>query len=387
MTLEELASGRASSTSPRSSAPSAAPHPGIEHPADRSRSHAPPTACSSTGFGFAEAAALAPYLASLGVSHVYASPYLMARRAARMATTSSTTPSSTPSSAATRILRRAWWPRSGSTASARSLTSCRTTWASAVRQSRGGWTCSTGVRDSDFAGWFDIDWDPDRALPAGQTAGPLPGRAVRCGLERARSNSVRCGSRQLRRLGLRHPQAADLPAALRAVLGDDHPDLERLGDAFAHPPNGPPIVRAGPRISSRSWPNWSRETRSARSRSRPQSPASTATTGELESWSGAGRADPGSALARRPFPRRSRRHQLPPLLQHQRPGRDPHGAPAALRPCASPGVPLAPNKERSTDSAWITSMVFSIRKGIVCACGKRRRVRSISVVEKILAPP
>src|SRR5215472_11079646 len=31
------------------------------------------------GFGFADAAALAPYLARLGISHVYASPYLKAR--------------------------------------------------------------------------------------------------------------------------------------------------------------------------------------------------------------------------------------------------------------------------------------------------------------------
>ena len=31
------------------------------------------------GFGFADAAALAPYLAKLGISHVYASPYLKAK--------------------------------------------------------------------------------------------------------------------------------------------------------------------------------------------------------------------------------------------------------------------------------------------------------------------
>src|SRR5687768_8588200 len=31
------------------------------------------------GFGFRDAAALAPYLARLGISHVYASPYLKAR--------------------------------------------------------------------------------------------------------------------------------------------------------------------------------------------------------------------------------------------------------------------------------------------------------------------
>ena len=31
------------------------------------------------GFGFADAAALAPYLEKLGISHVYASPWLKAR--------------------------------------------------------------------------------------------------------------------------------------------------------------------------------------------------------------------------------------------------------------------------------------------------------------------
>jgi len=32
-----------------------------------------------TQFGFADAAAIAPYLAQLGISHVYTSPYLQAR--------------------------------------------------------------------------------------------------------------------------------------------------------------------------------------------------------------------------------------------------------------------------------------------------------------------
>ena len=42
------------------------------------------------GFGFADAAAIAPYLARLGISHVYASPYLKARPGSSTATTSST---------------------------------------------------------------------------------------------------------------------------------------------------------------------------------------------------------------------------------------------------------------------------------------------------------
>jgi maltooligosyltrehalose synthase len=44
-------------------------------------------------FGFDDAAAIADYLADLGVSHLYCSPYLQAAPAARTATTSSTTDS------------------------------------------------------------------------------------------------------------------------------------------------------------------------------------------------------------------------------------------------------------------------------------------------------
>ena len=49
-------------------------------PTTAGRSRARPTGCNSTGsFGFDQAAALAPYLAELGISHVYCSPYLKAR--------------------------------------------------------------------------------------------------------------------------------------------------------------------------------------------------------------------------------------------------------------------------------------------------------------------
>ena len=51
------------------------------------------------GFTFRDAAAVVPYLAGLGVTHVYASPYLQPRPAARTGTTSSTTTASTPNSA------------------------------------------------------------------------------------------------------------------------------------------------------------------------------------------------------------------------------------------------------------------------------------------------
>src|SRR5271165_7376797 len=75
--------GRALSTSPISSSRSAArrksPRAAVPDPSQISVPRATYRLQFREGFGFAEAAALAPYLARLGISHVYASPYLMAR--------------------------------------------------------------------------------------------------------------------------------------------------------------------------------------------------------------------------------------------------------------------------------------------------------------------
>ncbi|MFC7544554.1 alpha-amylase family glycosyl hydrolase [Siccirubricoccus deserti] len=113
------------------------------------------------GFGFRDAAALAPYLARLGVSHVYASPYLKAR------------PGS--SHGYDIVDHGVLNPELGSEAEFRAM--------SAVFKENGlGQVLDfvpnhMGVGgadnpwwldvlewgpDSDYAGWFDIDWDPDR---------------------------------------------------------------------------------------------------------------------------------------------------------------------------------------------------------------------------------
>src|SRR5246500_1422086 len=71
-------------TSPRSSGGSAAPET-LPNRAKMSEIGGTPIPRATyrlqfhKGFGFADAAALAPYLARLGISHVYASPYLKAR--------------------------------------------------------------------------------------------------------------------------------------------------------------------------------------------------------------------------------------------------------------------------------------------------------------------
>ena len=163
---------------------------------------------------------------------------------------------------------------------------------------------------------------------------------------------LRRGSGQLRRLGLRHAQAADLPAALRA-----HPRRRRIRSwsGSAMPFRGLPDMAAAGRprarsSSRRSWPRSVREQgRCARTRSRPQSGALQRRAGATRELDAARRADPGAVLARRAFPRRRRRHQLPPLLQHQRSRRHAHGAAGGVRPRASPGVPAAAKTACSTD--------------------------------------
>ena len=71
--------------------------------------------------------------------------------------------------------------------------------------------------DSEYAGWFDIDWDPDRRYLQGKLLVPVLGDQYGAVLEvRQLTLQLRPGGRQLRGLGLRHAQAADLPAALCA---------------------------------------------------------------------------------------------------------------------------------------------------------------------------
>ena len=113
------------------------------------------------GFGFADAQAQLPYLASLGVSHLYLSPVLQA------------VPGSMHGYDVldhTRVCEdlggeeglRARSPQPpASTTSASSSTSCPTTWRWS-RRSRANaplWACCAHGRDAAHAHWFDIDWE------------------------------------------------------------------------------------------------------------------------------------------------------------------------------------------------------------------------------------
>ncbi|MCK8783020.1 malto-oligosyltrehalose synthase [Roseomonas sp. NAR14] len=199
------------------------------------------------GFGFDRAAELAPYLARLGVSHVYASPYLKAR------------PGS--SHGYDIVDHGALNPELGGDAGFRRM-------VAALREAGLGQILDfvpnhMGVGgadnpwwndvlewgpDSAFAGWFDIDWDPDRRYLQGKLLVPFLGDqygAVLASGQLALRFDPAAGSFAVWAYGAHKLPIS--PLHYGRILGDAHPALERLGDSFSGLPDWRPQVgrRAG----------------------------------------------------------------------------------------------------------------------------------------------
>jgi (1->4)-alpha-D-glucan 1-alpha-D-glucosylmutase len=185
-------------------------------------------------FGFDQAAALAPYLSRLGVSHVYCSPYLRARPGSMHGYDI--------------VSHTELNPELGDTAAFDRM-------VGAFRENGLGQVLDfvpnhMGVGgadnpwwldvlewgpDSEFAGWFDIDWESDRSYLQGKLLVPFLGdqygAELQSGALRLRFDAE-AGS-----LAIWAYDSHKLPISplhYQRVLGDAHPDLERIGDAFAH---------------------------------------------------------------------------------------------------------------------------------------------------------
>ncbi len=193
-------------------------------------------------FGFDEAARLAPYLARLGVSHVYASPYLMAR------------PGSTHGYDIVDHDRLN--PELGGDAAfARLVTALRKNGLGQImdfvpnHMGVGGadnplWldVLEWGP-DSDRAGWFDIDWEPDSRYLHNKLLIPFLGDQYGLELERGclrlkcdfDDGSFAVWAYDLHKLPI-------CPLHYDRILGTRDPDLERLGDAFAGLPGWRPQI-------------------------------------------------------------------------------------------------------------------------------------------------
>ena len=189
------------------------------------------------GFGFRDAAALAPYLARLGISHVYASPYLKAR------------PGSTHGYDI--VDHGQLNPELGDEPAFRDMvTSFRD---SGLGQVLDFVPNHMGVGGSDnpwwldilewgpaseYAGWFDIDWDPDRRYLRDKLLVPFLGDQYGAVLESGQlvlrfepgTGGFAVWAYDTHKLPI-------CPLHYHRVLGDEHPELERLGDAFSGLPD------------------------------------------------------------------------------------------------------------------------------------------------------
>jgi (1->4)-alpha-D-glucan 1-alpha-D-glucosylmutase len=193
-------------------------------------------------FGFADAAAVAPYLARLGVSHVYASPYLKAR------------PGSTHGYDI--VDHHQLNPELGDETEYRRMTA-------AFRNHELGQVLDIvpnhmGVGGADnplwlnvlewgpdslYAGWFDIDWDPDRRYLQAKLLVPFLGDQYGVELERghlrlkfdAEFGTFAVWAYDVHKLPI-------CPLDYARILGDEHPVLERLGDSFAGLPAWRPQI-------------------------------------------------------------------------------------------------------------------------------------------------
>jgi (1->4)-alpha-D-glucan 1-alpha-D-glucosylmutase len=195
-------------------------------------------------FGFAAAARLAPYLAALGVSHLYASPYLKAR------------PGSTHGYDI--VDHNALNPELGSEDDFRAMVDALK--ANGLGQVLDFVPNHMGVGgadnvwwldvlewgpDSARAGYFDIDWEPGARYLQGKLLTPFLGKQYGQVLEEGGLElrfDADAGSFAVWAYGTHKLPVC--PLDYDRILGDAHPELERLGDAFAGlPSHRPNVVR------------------------------------------------------------------------------------------------------------------------------------------------
>ena len=196
------------------------------------------------GFRFVDAARLAPYLARLGISHVYASPYLKAR------------PGSTHGYDI--VDHRSLNPELGDQTDFDRM-------VAAFAENGLGHILDfvpnhIGVggadnplwldvlewgQESEYAGWFDIDWQPDHAYLRGKLLVPFLGEQY--GIELEAGNLALKFDRANSDFAVWAYERHKLPICplhYARILGDAHAELERMGDAFAGLPDWrPQIVR------------------------------------------------------------------------------------------------------------------------------------------------
>ena len=188
----------------------------------------------NAAFGFDRTAEIADYIARLGVSHLYASPYMKAR------------PGSTHGYDI--VDHNALNPELGDEAAFRAMNAALRRNGlgqildfvpnhMGVGGSDNGWWLDVleWGPDSPYAGYFDIEWDSDYRYLQGKLLVPVLGDQYGAvlasdGLELrfdAGAGSFAVWAYDSHKLPVR-------PQDYGTILGTEHPALERLGDSFTH---------------------------------------------------------------------------------------------------------------------------------------------------------
>ena len=194
------------------------------------------------GFGFADAAALAPYLRRLGISHVYASPYLKAR------------PGSTHGYDI--VDHHRLNPELGDETAFQAMVQAFQNEGlgqildfvpnhMGVGGADNPWWLDVleWGQDSDYARWFDIDWEPSVQYLRGKLLIPFLGDQYGAVLEEGglelrfepETGSFAVWAYATHKLPI-------CPLHYARILGCEHPELERLGDAFSGLPSWRPRI-------------------------------------------------------------------------------------------------------------------------------------------------
>jgi (1->4)-alpha-D-glucan 1-alpha-D-glucosylmutase len=193
-------------------------------------------------FGFDDAASIAPYLHSLGISHVYASPYLKARAGSTHGYDI--------------VDHDRLNPELGDEAAFQRM-------VTAFQENGLGQVLDfvpnhMGVGGADnplwldvlewgpesrHAGWFDIDWDPDRRYLRDKLLVPCLGDQYGVELGRGQIKLVFDGeSGEFAVWAYDTYKLPICPLSYAEILGDAHFALEQLGDAFSGLPEWRPQV-------------------------------------------------------------------------------------------------------------------------------------------------
>lgn len=236
-------------------------------------------------FGFDRTAEIADYLGRLGVSHLYASPYMKARPGSThgydIVDHNALNPELGDETAFRRMVERLKENGLGQ------ILDFVPNHVGVGGADNGWWldTLEWGP-DSPYAGYFDIEWDSDRRYLQGKVLVPLLGDQYGAVLESgglelrfdAAVGAFAVWAYGTHKLPVR-------PEDYGTVLGADHAELERLGDAFTHLSYGHPHQRTRAALLKSELAELTDRRPDVAAAIGRRLEAFRGTPGELESWS------------------------------------------------------------------------------------------------------